>query len=1456
MLIIWIYLSVLVLVQAVNNIERASYCYGDNSGGSSNLVDISCVTGNIYINDVIAATKPSYLNCPADDHDYSPAEQGMCCTYSETDCTKSFVGSWLNFLSCNGQKTCSGRPVIRDEPICPGDDFPRFSNYMVLEYYCMPVGFNYGPCNTSADCNDPAAHCNKSYCACQDGYTTFYAFDDCWKDGGLNGSCTGPVGCQDANTYCNFTSGRCQCDVGYIAYNGSCVQGGHNFGFCVDTADCSDPQAMCNKSVCVCEDGYTAFEEFDDCWKDGGLNGSCTVNNGCHDNYTTCDPTTNRCTCITGYAPTDGQCYADGDLHGYCQTNGDCAAADVECTDERCECVNGSRDIDGTCRQDGYLNGYCEEDSIECVDSNTECEDGICVCEDGYTDIDGICKEDGELGGKCLVNANCTDDNAECVSLQSSPSISICECIAGYTNIRGECIEDGTLFGDCTGSVVCKDNNTVCNATTSRCECATGYIPYNRVCYADGDLHGFCEQDSDCVDANVECTTDQRCECIDEYRDIDGICLKDGHLDGYCEVTVDCVDDNTECSEGICKCIDGYTNIDGICIKYGELGGACTSNSNCTDDNAVCMSMSNSALSTCKCSTNYTNIHGVCKEDRHLGGRCTSTSTCVDNFTNCTTEGLCVCIAGYSDVNSACKEDEKEGGVCGTNAGGQGQCTEDNTKCQVDTLQQCGGLNCVPGICKCKNNYNIGVDGTCTKDGDNGGVCNLDSDCKDSNANCIGTPLYCACSTGYKDADGVCVKDGDPGGNCLTGGICSDSHSVCVNGTCVCNDVRNYVLKGGKCQRNDSYINGECQNSEESGYEESREDEKVTCRDANAVCSGNKCVCKAGYSQMNGICTMGNVSSVTACNGSSPYNQLSPDCDIDHVPVIVETYERVKPNTSNCPTQVDIYSDAIFTHCCSYEVGDCRLDGTSDDACTLADLSGDYTTYTVIDYVCAKEDAVIDVATNDSVTNNQVYVTIATDDTGTSGQKTCSATASCETNIFAYLIFIDFDKVNGQCSQTLIITEGTYNTTFDCDYSVENTEAPIFTTSSGFFTFTITNTENEGRFVMEIQAEITTADVIVACGTEAETEGPATFGICGQEAGRLGGQCSSEIICIDPHTACQNGICHCESGYRQFETNCLEIVTEEDDTSNQNALLAVIIPVAILVTLAIAGVAFWLLKDRIRKKCFPDKELGLVKPMAGGPSPMNVKYPGRGAPSDVGIPKVMPPPWTNSGWSPMNEKFRRSLPNGSESKVAIPPRLPPISAAPMNTQYSGIPSTATPNNLADYLYKKGINTENNLHRKNQKKNSITPSEEDVISNGLVANGVAGSGNTQEINKKSKKSKKAKRSKLGKKAAKFNTAPQTEMGLMNGSPSFSQSLSQPDGPFVLPQGGHLPPLSESFHSVQPDMNGGVRAFDPQSSWRKAGTAASVAVQPRFRKISVLDIKSVDDPSNFEHTEIDV
>lgn len=180
-----------------------------------------------------------------------------------------------------------------------------------------------------------------------------------------------------------------------------------------------------------------------------------------------------------------------------------------------------------------------------------------------------------------------------------------------------------------------------------------------------------------------------------------------------------------------------------------------------------------------------------------------------------------------------------------------------------------------------------------------------------------------------------------------------------------------------------------------------------------------------------------------------------------------------------------------------------------------------------------------------------------------------------------------------------------------------------------------------------------------------------------------------------------------------------------------------------------------------------------------------------------------------------------------------------------------------------------------LKKRKIKKNSISPREDNIIKVGSVANGNAVSENTQDINKKQKKNRKPKKSKIGIKAKQsfklpahpdetmegvftptqsFYSVPQQGQNIMNGAPTFNQSIPPQNFPYLPTPSGHLPPLSASFHSGQPQVNGGVQSFDPRASWKTAGAVASVAVQPKLRRPSVLDIHSVDDPSNIEHTEL--
>jgi hypothetical protein len=100
-----------------------------------------------------------------------------------------------------------------------------------------------------------------------------------------------------------------------------------------------------------------------------------------------------------------------------------------------------------------------------------------------------------------------------------------------------------------------------------------------------------------------------------------------------------------------------------------------------------------------------------------------------------------------------------------------------------------------------------------------------------------------------------------------------------------------------------------------------------------------------------------------------------------------------------------------------------------------------------------------------------------------------------------------------------------------------------------------------------------------------------------------------------------------------------------------------------------------------------------------------------------------------------------------------------------------------------------------------------------------------------------------------------------MHAVNGTLNFSQTVS---GQFMSPN-EHLPPIN---NSIGPNSlyNGQtkIKTFDPRASWRTfrsvasvavSAEGASVAVPPKVRRPSVIDIASVDDPFDVGRTELD-
>lgn len=95
---------------------------------------------------------------------------------------------------------------------------------------------------------------------------------------------------------------------------------------------------------------------------------------------------------------------------------------------------------------------------------------------------------------------------------------------------------------------------------------------------------------------------------------------------------------------------------------------------------------------------------------------------------------------------------------------------------------------------------------------------------------------------------------------------------------------------------------------------------------------------------------------------------------------------------------------------------------------------------------------------------------------------------------------------------------------------------------------------------------------------------------------------------------------------------------------------------------------------------------------------MNTKYTGKGVPSDVKIPTAMPPPWQNTGWTPMNEKFRGNLPNDLKAPKSLPP-LRHVLSSSMNNKYNGkLPvDSSSPVIMTDYLIKEQLEADKVRH---------------------------------------------------------------------------------------------------------------------------------------------------------------
>ncbi|XP_052242797.1 neurogenic locus notch homolog protein 1-like isoform X3 [Dreissena polymorpha] len=1201
---------------------RDEACYG---ALAENHIHLNCTTGYIVIDRLRVAAKPLIANCPE-----LNANSTECCTSDVfNDCVNDYTGETVySFHNCSGLQACT-KPVVRQQLQCGSNSslYPASSTFMIVDYHCLAKGQNFGICNTTGDCSDPAASCDKARCHCVEGYTALHYFDNCWQDGFPNGKCEleSETACYLNGTLCDHGSRKCVCGDAFIAQNNGICDAENSYKTrCNSTTDCQMDNMVCEEGRCDCRQHfiYTRGQ----CLSDNDYNMSCDANTTCKGDNIVCKE--GRCVCTPGYTYRDSHCASD--YNKSCTVTADCPAFQMICTDGHCLCAPEHSYIQALCRPDGGLGGRCNS-SLPCVDANTTCstDTHTCQCETMYSEFENKCYKDGDHNGRCKETANCNFRYAICVDNR-------CICQAEYTELNGQCLPDGSNGAPCLntpGIRRCLDENALC--TDGRCVCLSEFQNVHGVCRQNQHLGGWCNSTFPCLDAYTNCSNSGTCECVSGYKGVNGSCTQVGSVGGTCFPNRTCSDKRAVCAtddigqcmtgvchDGVCQCSAGTAlSLAGLCLEHGSTGGLCNGTIACRDENALCTE------GRCTCKGGFKDINGVCRQDQHLGGWCNSTFPCLDALTNCSYTGTCECVSGYQGVNGSCVQVGDVGGVCSQ----ERQCRDQNAQCVPDGQSLCAGTPCLPGLCDCLENWRMGPGGSCRKD------CTSNK-CM-ANAVCDNNTRLCECPQPFTAVSVECIAVGDVGGTCADvpdgGSPCRDQHAVCVNDTCICNEERNYVLRDRQCKKNDTYVTGQCGPGGKckevdgmcrDGYCVCKPgtisvngvcskgfdipgtcnlDSGNFCNSSNTDCKSGICVCKSGFVPLFGKCKGENTSVVSKCPGDSPFNTLSTECAERMRAVVTSSVFTVVRRNPDCPVAMDTYEQAQFERCCRVHGEDCVL-GT-----TGCNNSEGFSTYDVQEYVCVDDDAVISPGDNRTITGQPVFIVPpygggssgggGNGGTGNGpGAEICAIRASCLTEIAVYAMFIEQEKgADSACVPTLMFNAVSVR----CPFT-----NPVFTSSNGFSTLNLTNPFKGGQYSLKVEASHPQAEVMVACGNAAPPQiGP-------------------------PSTAC---------GATGAPPTAYPV--KQEDQSNSTAL-AVAVPVCILFVAAIAAALLIRFRDKIRNRFCPVKKM----PDLHDPTPARTKFPGReegvsSAPKADSAPRppARLPPLGPSSTTPSNKRFRR-----------------------------------------------------------------------------------------------------------------------------------------------------------------------------------------------------------------------
>ena len=669
----------------------------------------------------------------------------------------------------------------------------------------------------------------------------------------------------------------CTCPGGFLGDGLNCV----DINECELAIDSCSEDEECINTVgsfkCVCPDGY----KFDD------NKNRCVDVNECREldydicgEFGTCTNTLGSfsCACPKGF-------FKKNDT--YCEDVDECSQTTAR------QVKQGTRLIwrkFTTCGQNSFCTNTAGSYTCECFEGFRRANNGTCV------DID-----------ECQENQNLCDRNAKCRNSEGSYE---CTCNLGYAGNGSKCLQSrcqpeqrlakGLKYKECwfgrcnleckegfvrnmtaggTDAVTCSTKNGKFNQAAMRCKridpCSeegnNNCDPFYGTCTDLPAMNSFkcsCPTGFQIVNQLIDALTGETMQkCVD---------INECHMKpSKCHINADCVN---ELGGYSCKCKPGYFGNGNTCTELNEClqrnvcprsaycinlkgsykckcrPGWTMYENNCVKDNSeeVCKTMDcgteqrciinpNSGRPKCICPIGSRVYNRRClpiNECTELSGICGEHSTCVDKDNGY----YCKCNQGfYKNLNNTCVESK----ACTTNV---------SMDCDIDTTEDCIGIDQRDFKCVCKSGYKKNYQGKCVDIDE----CQADSEQSSTSmisnvlvqrkqscpvkANCINTPgsHTCQCPIGYimennecQDIDECRIIGSELGHKCPRDSICENTLG---SYNCICNEGYEFSSQYNRCMDIDECL---------------PENKHLNKCDDNAYCSNipgsHLCTCNSGY---------------------------------------------------------------------------------------------------------------------------------------------------------------------------------------------------------------------------------------------------------------------------------------------------------------------------------------------------------------------------------------------------------------------------------------------------------------------------------------------------------------------------------------------------------------------------------------------------------------------------------